>query len=312
MTTYSGQTTLDVRARLRELGRYKGLIHNLTLRELKTRYKNTALGFLWSLLNPLAMMIVFTAVFTVMLPNNQIEKFPIFVLCGLLPWNFFSAGVMGSINVIVSNSNLVTKVYFPREVLPISSVLANLVNFLLTMLVLFAALLIFRSNFSPWIWMLPIVILAQVAFILGLALVLSTMNVFYRDTLMVMDVVMLAWFFLTPVFYPIEILPNSYMFMGFDIDIQRLMYILNPMASIISAYRDLLYYGYRTDLDFLLRTTITCLLILAFGYWFLPNTADDLAKRYSHVHRRRQAADPVSSGFQTICPEPTGRSLPAR
>lgn len=251
-----------------ELMHYRELIVNLTIRELKARYKNSVLGFFWSLLNPLGMMLVFTVVFTVLMPNNQIRNFPVFLLCGLLPWNFFSAGVMTGTNSIVSNGNLVKKVYFPRSVLPIASVLANLVNFLLALIVLFALLFVFRIRLSPYVWLLPIVILIQTCFVAGMALVLSTLNVFYRDTLMIMDVVMLAWFFLTPVFYPIEILPRSYEVLGLTLNVHRLAYILNPMASLISTYRDLLYWGYRTDLDFFLRTTLTALIVLAFGFWF--------------------------------------------
>lgn len=253
--------------RLRELVSYRELILNLALRELKARYKNTVLGFFWSLLNPLAMMLVFTAVFTVFM-RSEVENFPIYALCGLLPWNFFSAAVMGSVSAIVNNSNLVTKVYFPREVLPIATVLANLVNFLLTLVVLFVALLLVQTPFNPWLWLLPVVILIQSAFILGLAFILSTLNVFYRDTLMVMDVAMLAWFFLTPIFYPLEELPKRYPIGGIELDLHRTMYILNPMASIINTYRDLLYRGYRTDFDFLLRTATTAFLVLVIGYWF--------------------------------------------
>lgn len=254
--------------RLRLLWAYRELVLSLTLRELKARYKNTVLGFFWSLLNPLAMMLVFTMVFTVFMSNTALQNFPIFILCGLLPWNFFTAGVMGSINAIVGNSNLVTKVYFPREALPIATVLANLVNFLLTLILLFAALILFRPHFSPWLWMLPLVILIQSCFILGLAFILSTLNVFYRDTLMVMDVAILAWFFLTPVFYPMDQLPQSYMLYGIELNLHRLMYVLNPMASIISTYRDLLYWGYRTDFDFFARTAITSIGVMIFGYWF--------------------------------------------
>jgi len=254
-------------ARLGELISYRELILNLALRELKGRYKNTVLGFFWSLLNPLAMMLVFTAVFTVFM-RSEVENFPIYALCGLLPWNFFSAAVMGSVSAIVNNGNLVTKVYFPREVLPIATVLANLANFLLTLVVLFAALLLVQAPFNPWLWLLPVVILIQTAFILGLAFILSTLNVFYRDTLMVMDVAMLAWFFLTPIFYPLEELPKRYPIGNIELDLHRTMYILNPMASIINTYRDLLYRGYRTDFDFLLRTAITAFLVLVIGYWF--------------------------------------------
>ncbi|MEZ4861313.1 MAG: ABC transporter permease [Caldilineaceae bacterium] len=261
----------NVPERLRMLWRYRELVISLAVRELKARYKNTVLGFFWSLLNPLAMMLVFTMVFTVFMPKHEIKNFPIFVLCGLLPWNYFTAGVMGSIPVIVGNANLVTKVYFPREVLPLATVLANLFNFLLTLVVLFAALLIARTPLSPWLWLLPVVILIQSCFILGLALLLSTLNVFYRDTMMVMDVAMLAWFFLTPIFYPIETLPKSYLLLGMDLNLHRLMYILNPMASIVNTYRDLLYHGYRTDFDFFIRTAVTALVTLAFGYWIFCN-----------------------------------------
>lgn len=257
----------------RELWRYRDLIRNLVVRDLKARYKNSVLGFLWSLLNPLGMMVVFMFVFTVMMPS-QVERFPIFLLCGLLPWNFFSAGVMVGITSITGNANLVKKVYFPREVLTISSVLANLVNFLLGLLVLFAVLLASRSPLSPWLWLLPVVILIQTCFVLGVALMLSTLNVFYRDTIMIMDVVMLAWFFLTPVVYPITTLPSAYQFLGMTVDVHRWMYILNPMASLIAAYRDLLYWGYRTDLDFLTRTAVTAFAALAFGYWFFVRFRD--------------------------------------
>lgn len=260
--------------RLQELFRYRELVRNLVVSELKARYKNSILGFVWSLLNPLGMMLVFTAVFGVLWPNHTIEKYPIFLLCGLLPWNYFSAGVMGSMNSIVHNANLIKKVYFPREVLPIAAVLAQLVNFLLAFLVLFAALIVFRAHFSPWLWTLPLVIFIQTIFILGIAFILSTLNVFYRDTMMIMDVLMLAWFFLTPVFYQVTNFPAQSTRLGFVVNPQRLIYILNPVASLINIYRDLLYWGYRTNLDFFVRTTATALIVLIFGYWFFIRYSD--------------------------------------
>ncbi len=263
-----------VSARLRELWRYRWLIRNLVVSEVKARYKNSVLGFVWSLLNPLAMMLVFTVIFGVLWPNQPIEKFPIFLLCGLLPWNFFSASVTSSMTSIVAHGNLVKKVYFPREVLPIAAVLAQLVNFLLAFLVLFVALVVFGSNFSPWLWLLPVIILIQTAFTVGMGLFLSTLHVFYRDTQMVMEVVMLAWFFLTPIFYTVSQLPASYPLWGITLDVHRLFYILNPMASLINVYRDLLYNGYRTDPDFFIRTALTALVVLGFGYWFFARYAD--------------------------------------
>ncbi len=264
---------------LRELLSFRDLIVNLVVRELKARYKRSVLGFLWTLLNPLAMMVVFTIVFTIVMPNNQIPNYPLFLLCGLLPWNFFSAGVMVSINSIVGNADLVKKVYFPRESLPLSSVLANLVNFLLALLVLFVVMAVFRSRLSPWIWLLPLVVVIQTCFILGIALILSTVNVFYRDTLMIMDVVMLAWFFLTPVIYPVAILPQSYEVLGHSINVQRALYILNPMASLVATYRDLLYWGYRTNLDFLFRTSLTAVAVLLLGYGLFVRYSNRLGEK---------------------------------
>lgn len=260
--------------RLRELFRYRELIRNLVVSELKARYKNSVLGFIWSLLNPLGMMLVFTVVFGVLWPNQRIEKYPIFLLCGLLPWNYFSTGIMASMNSIVAHANLIKKVYFPREVLPIAAVLAQLINFLLAFLVLFAALLIFRAHFSPWLWLLPLVILIETCFILGMAFILSTLNVFYRDTMMIMDVVILAWFFVTPVFYQVSSFPPSSTILGIPVNPQRFIYILNPVASLINVYRDLLYWGYRTNLDFFVRTTATALIVLVVGYWFFTRYSD--------------------------------------
>ena len=251
--------------RLAELIRYRELIRNLVSRDLKVRYRNSALGFLWSLLNPLAMMAVFTVVFTFMMPNDTVDRFPVFVLCALLPWNFFRDSVIGSIASIVSNSSLIKKVYFPREVLPLSVTLSNLVNFLLALTVLFAMLLAFRVRLTRWALLLPLVIFTQLLFTLGLGLVLSTANVFYRDTAMIMDVVMLAWLFVTPIFNPIDILPQHRLVLGLDLNIHRLTYILNPMASLISTYRVILFHGARPALDFFLRTFVTSLLTLIVG-----------------------------------------------
>jgi len=239
----------------------------MVVRDLKGRYKSSVLGFFWSLLNPLLMMLVFTVIFTLIMPNNQVRSYPIFLLCGLLPWNYFTAGVLSSVSSVIGNGNLVKKVYFPREILPISSVLAQLINFLLSLIVIFVLIIVFGIPFSPHLWLLPVVILMQTCFIIGIALLLSAVNVYYRDTALILDVVLMAWFFLTPVFYPIDILPKSYEIFGLVLDIHRLMNILNPMASIVNTYRDLLYLGTYTVGDFFLRTAITSIAVMLIGYW---------------------------------------------
>ncbi len=244
---------------LRELYRYRELVKNLVARDLKLRYRNSALGFVWCLLNPLLMMMVFTVVFTVLLTNNTIQHFPVFILTGILAWNLHTTALLGAINSVVGNAALVQKVYFPREVLPIATVLSNTVNFLLSLVVLFGMILLYRVPLSPTVLLLPLVILVQVVFTIGVALFLSAVNVFFRDTASVLETLMLAWFFLTPIFYRIEDVFPVY---------SRLMYVLNPPASFIAAYRDILYYGGMTNLDFFARTAATSVLVLVAGYLF--------------------------------------------
>jgi ABC-type polysaccharide/polyol phosphate export permease len=252
--------------RFRELYQYRELVRNLVVRDLKVRYKNSVLGILWSLLNPLLMTLVFTIVFTLMIPNGDQPYYPVFFMCGFLPWRFLASSVSGATGTIVNNSNLIKKVYFPREILPISDVLSNLVNFLLAMVVLFAMIFVVQIKLTPAVLMLPLIILAQLMFIAGLALILSTANVFYRDTQHILEVVLQAWFFLTPIFYPITILPDSAEILGMTINIQLWVRRLNPMASLIASYRDVLYRGVPTGLDFFLRTFATCLVVLVVGY----------------------------------------------
>jgi ABC-type polysaccharide/polyol phosphate export permease len=257
-------------AHLAELLRFKDLIRNLVVRDLKVRYKNSVLGILWSWLNPLFMMVVYTIVFTVMQPNGNsgvgARQFPAFILCALLPWNFFSSVVTQSVNVIVENANLVKKVYFPREILPLSVVLSNLVNFGISLTVLFPMLLLCKVQITPWLLFLPVIVFLELCFVTGVALSISTLNVFYRDTKVIMEVAVMAWFFVTPVFYPIAILPRSWEFLGLTINIHRWTRILNPMASLVSAYRDVLFYGRRVGLDFLARTAVTAVAVLIVGY----------------------------------------------
>jgi len=248
-----------------ELVHYRELIRNLVIRDLKVRYKNSILGVLWSLLNPLGMMLVFSVVFTVMLPMN-IENYPVFFLCGFLPWSFLSASLTGATTSIVGNASLIKKVYFPREILPVAGVLSNLVNFLIAMAVLFVLILVSSGHLTAAVLMLPLLMLAQVLFVTGMAFLLSTANVFYRDTQHILEIVMQAWFFLTPIFYSIEILPKTKVLLGVTLDVQVWMRRLNPMASLVASYQDVLYWGNFTGWDFFLRTFVTCALVLVIGY----------------------------------------------
>jgi ABC-type polysaccharide/polyol phosphate export permease len=247
---------------------YRELVRNLVIRDLKARYKNSVLGFLWSLLNPLLMMGVFTVVFKVLMPND-IPNYPLFVLLGILPWNWCTSSVMGGITSIVGNAHLIKKVAFPRELLPISVAISNMVNFLLALIPLGAVVLAFGVPLTPLLVLLPVVILLQLVFLAGLALLLSCLQVYFRDTGHIFDVLILAWFFLSPVFYRVEDLTEQW---------ARLMYILNPMASFISLYRLIVLYGSPPDTLFLLRLATQVTLVFAIGYLFFLRHSHSFAE----------------------------------
>jgi ABC-2 type transport system permease protein len=188
--------------RVRRIWQFRELLVNLTRKELKIKYKNSALGFVWSLLNPMLYLVVFYLVFTYFIPAS-ISYFPIFLLSGLLPYNLFSASLGGGTGSIVGNAGLVGKVWFPREILPLASIGAALVHFGLQLAVLTAALVVFRYQ-PAWSY-LPLLIPALITLLVllaALAMTLAAVNVYARDTQHLLELVLLAWFWMTPIVYP--------------------------------------------------------------------------------------------------------------
>jgi lipopolysaccharide transport system permease protein len=252
---------------LAELWRYRELVRNLVIRDLKVRYKNSMLGIAWSWINPLLMMLVFTFVFGELgFGPQNIQHYSVYFLAGILPWNMFSASVVGATASIVGNSYLIKKVYFPREVLPLTVVLSSTVNFVISLPVFFAVALVLGVPLTPWMLLVPVVLLVQMIFSVGIGLILATLNVYYRDTQIIMQVLMLAWFFVTPILWDARTIPETKVLFGISWPVQRLVYWLNPMASIIASYRDTLYWGARPAMDFFARSTMTAIIILALGY----------------------------------------------
>lgn len=256
--------------RLKEFVHYRYLLRNLVVRDLKARYKNSVLGVLWSLLNPLAMMVVFTVLFTVM--GNNTRQFPVFVLVALIPWNFFSGSLIGGTTSVTSNASLIKKVYFPRELLPVSTLLSNLVNFAIAFAVLVVFLYAFDLGLTVHALWVPAILLTQLIFTLGLCLLLGALTVFYRDILMILEVVMLAWFFLTPIFYSLELFGDTATLLGITFNPAQVMRWVNPMASIIDGYRTVLWGTYESagpvsmNPAYLLRTFVTAVIVLLLGY----------------------------------------------
>lgn len=216
----------------KELYSYREMIFSLVRRDLRGKYKGSFLGFLWTFVNPLLQLFVYTFVFSIVM-RNGIEKFYLFLFVALVPWIFFSTSVTGGANVICAHKDMVQKIYFPREVLPISFVTSQFVNMLLTFLVIFAVLLVtgFGINLQAIIY-LPIIFIVEYLLALGMTLIFSGLTVYFRDLEFILGIVTMAWMYATPVVYSVELVPQEL----------QALYYLNPMTSITIAYRDILYY----------------------------------------------------------------------
>jgi len=237
-----------------ELFSYKEMLVNLVRKELRTRYKGSVLGFLWTFINPLLQLIVYSLVFATIMRMN-VKNYPMFLFVVLLPWIFFQNSVLISTGCIVGNKDLVKKVYFPREVLPIAVATSGLMNLLFGFVIVFPCIFIFHIKITYSILYLPIIILIEYILTLGFSILFACLNVYFRDLEHILGIFMMAWFYLTPVIYPVDlILPYIKYF------------YINPMTPIAIAFRDILYYGSSPDLLSLLITFIAGLLLLIFSY----------------------------------------------
>ncbi len=218
---------------LREIARRREMLSTLIVRHLKIRYKNSTLGFLWTVLNPIFMAIIYWFFI------SKVARAPVPIgalLVGVFAWNYTVMSVMDSTGAVIGNANLVKKVAFPREILPLSVSIAGLINFLLSQIVVLLFLLATRTAPSPWVVLFPFIVLAHFCLCLGLSFIVSCANVYFRDTEHLVGVLLSAWFFMSPVMYAIDQvkgLPRPWFF----------IYCMNPVAGIVSAYRAVLLPG---------------------------------------------------------------------
>ncbi len=217
---------------IREIYAYREMLRNLVAKELRARYKGSVLGFLWTFFNPLLMLVVYSVVFSFVM-RSQIENYSMFLFVALLPWNYLSVSVLQGAASLVQNGALIKKIYFPREVLPLSVVLANLVNYLLSLFILVPALLAFKIKLTAALIAFPVVLLVETMLVISLALCVSVANVYFRDLEHIVGILMTVWFFLTPVLYPVDIIPPDV----------KSFFNLNPATPLMEAYRAIFFYG---------------------------------------------------------------------
>lgn len=216
------------------LVQYRELLWELTVREIKQRYKQSVLGYAWVILNPFFQMLVMSFVFSYIMRIGDLGvPYPVYLYAGLLPWSLFANAIGSSMGALTGNAGLLTKIYFPREIFVISTILAKVIDFFLAGSV-FVLMMIYYQLPVTWniLWFGPIFVI-QMLFTYGLSLIMSAFNLFYRDIQYVMGLVLMLWMYLTPVIYPVELFPAQY----------RWIFQLNPMAVIINAYRQVILGG---------------------------------------------------------------------
>ena len=234
------------------------MIASLIQRDLRGRYKGSVLGFAWTFLNPLLQLVVYTVVFSTIM-RAGIEDYYLFLFVALIPWIFFSTSLTGGASCIWTQKEMVKKIYFPREVLPIAHVTCQLVNMLLSFIVVFAVLLISGKGINIVIlpYLIPI-ILVEYMLALGIAFVTSSLTVYFRDLEHILTIIAMAWQFLSPIMYSIDMVPDQL----------RPILLMNPMSSVIIAYRDILYYKQAPKMNTLMLATCLGVGLLILG-WFL-------------------------------------------
>lgn len=240
---------------IKELWTYRSMIESLVRRELRGKYAASFLGFLWTFMNPLLQLIVYTIVFTVIF-HNSIERYYLYLFIGLVPWMYFSSVFTEGANCVVHQSSLVKRIYFPRMVLPIAFSTSRFINMLLVFIVIFLVIIV-----TGWeidlvaLLFLPIVFAVEYLLVTGIAMFVSCLTVYFRDLAYILGVISTLWMYATPLFYSPDIIPEAY----------RMYYNLNPMVSIITAYRDILYDRHIPALETLILATVLGLLVLTIG-----------------------------------------------
>lgn len=247
-----------VRLKLRELLAYRELLYFLAWRDIKVRYKQTLLGVLWILVQPFATMVIFTFVFHrfAKIPSGD-APYPIFALCGILPWNYFSGSMNRTTGSLVGSSHLITKVYFPRLVIPISSVLTGWVDFGIASVLLAGLMVYYQAIPGLGLLLTPLFLLLAMMVALGVGLWLSALNVQYRDVGYLMPFLTQAWMFLTPVIYPTELIPEPL----------RWIYGLNPMVAVVEGFRWAVL-GTQMEMGSLWASLVMAFLLLMSGLVF--------------------------------------------
>lgn len=255
---------------IKEIIEYRDMIFSLVRRDLRGRYQKSVLGVLWNFLNPLFQIVVYAVVFVVIF-KSSIENYYIYLAIGIVPWTFFSESLAQGASSIVGNAEMVKKIYFPREVLTLSTVLSRLINMVLSFLIVFIFIIFSGVGISvSTVWMLPIVWILQTLLITGIALLLASVTVYFRDMEYITGVILMAWIWATPILYDITTLPEV---------VQKVL-MINPMTLIVMMYHDILYYKVMPSVDMLLVALIEGVVVLVIGEFIFRKIEANFAEEF--------------------------------
>ena len=239
----------------KELYQYRELLKTNVKKEIRGKYKGSWLGVLWTFLNPLLQLLVYSFVFPYIL-RVEVEHYTIFMMVALVPWTYFTTAIQIGASSIIGEAGIIKKVYFPREIIPISVVISALVNFLITCIIMFLFILISGVGFTPYVLLFPLIVLIQTIFTLGFTFILSAITVYVQDIAHFVSIVIMLMFYATPIVYNGELLPAKFQW----------IITLNPMAQVINAYRDILFYHKTPDYNGIAILGLISLAILFVGY----------------------------------------------
>lgn len=247
---------------------YFNLLYAWTRRTILGRYKQSALGIMWAIIQPVAQVMIYTAIFTLVVPVDTGDiPYPVFSFVAMGPWLLFSAGMSDMVSSMIVNMNLVSKIYFPREILPFAMLIARLLDFSISLVIVAILLVVFRLPFFVQGWLfIPVLVAIQLLFTAGLGLIGASFNVFYRDSQYIIALILQVWFYASPIIYPVTSVPEQY----------RTLYFLNPMAGILQAYRSILLEGEFPGSSLML-STVVAIVIFIIGLWFFKRTESQFA-----------------------------------
>lgn len=241
--------------KIKEIYQYRHMLKTLVKQDINGRYKGSFFGFLWTLLNPLLMLCVYSVVFQFVFRSN-IEHYSIYLFICLMPWNAFANTIAVGTTCVSNNASILKKVYFPREILPLAVVISNTIQYFFSAVIIFIALLVSGVGISWTALFLPVIVLAQAIFSLGLIMVLSAGNVYIRDVQYIMNPVMMIWMYACPILYSISMVPERFL----------KIYRLNPMTLIMEQYQNILYNKQMPDLSSLGVVYLVSIVMLIIGY----------------------------------------------